>query len=206
MNDSATIFDDRETVEFLRDHPHLLAIADAVTATQGQPSTVRRHRWPLLVAAAAAIALVAGLSLVLIPQSSHKPGGGGDVPEGLRLIPDGPIGSAIGVKMEAPAPAGNATLKLQVLRAAYPPGADPNSFNPDWHVVYESQVPMTEATKGDPAKGDNPLWTWSGTLSTRNWSGGCQKNGFIYSINATVLDSTGVPAAIDKGDWLTCAG
>ena len=126
--------------------------------------------------------------------------------EGLTLIPDGPIGSAIGVKMEAPAPAGNATLKLQVLRAAYPPDADPNSFNPNWHVVYESQVPMIEATKGDPAKGDNPLWTWSGSLSTSDWAGGCQKNGSIYSISATVLDSNGVPAAIDKGDWLTCAG
>ena len=36
MSTGATIFDDRETVEFLRDHPHLLAIADAVRATQSE--------------------------------------------------------------------------------------------------------------------------------------------------------------------------
>jgi hypothetical protein len=42
VNRGATILDDRETVELLRDHPHLLAIADAVRATQG-----KRNRSPL---------------------------------------------------------------------------------------------------------------------------------------------------------------
>lgn len=155
--------------------------------------------------ATACVFLAAGLSFALIPQSGHAPRAGrGDPLQGLTLIPDGPIGSSIGVEMKAPV--GNATLQLQVLRATYPPDVDPNSFHPDWKVVYQKQVPMTEVTKGDAAKGDNPLSTWSGTLSTSDWSGGCQKDGFIYSINATVLDSNGTPAAVDKGDWLTCAG
>lgn len=55
MTSGATIFDDRETVDFLRDHPHLLAIADAVRATQSEGTARFRRQKPLLVAAAVAV-------------------------------------------------------------------------------------------------------------------------------------------------------
>jgi hypothetical protein len=202
VNSGATIFDDRETVEFLRDHPHLLAIADAVTATQRQPSTVRRHRWPLLVAAAVAVAVVAGLSFALIPQSRHVPHGG-DIAQGLTLTPDdGTFGSSVHATVYAPV--GNATLQLQVLREPNEPGTEPSTEKSQ--VVYQERVPMTEVTKGDSAKGDNPSSTWSGSLSTSDWSGGCQK-GYLYAINASAFDSSGEPAALLGGTgWRTCAG
>jgi hypothetical protein len=58
VNGGATIFDDQETVEFLRDHPHLLAIADAVRATQSNRTRSALRRTPLLVAAVVACALL----------------------------------------------------------------------------------------------------------------------------------------------------
>jgi len=80
----ATIFDDRETVELLRDHPHLLAIADAVRATQGDRARSLRRRKPLLIAAAAAGSAVvaAATAFLLIPgASSHHTAAGGHPPQ-----------------------------------------------------------------------------------------------------------------------------
>ena len=79
MTNGATIFDDRETVEFLRDHPHLLAIADAVRATQSEGTRSLRRRKPLLAAAAAAAsAVVAALiAFLAVPgASSHHTAAG----------------------------------------------------------------------------------------------------------------------------------
>ena len=64
MNRGATILDDRETVEFLRDRPELLAIADAVRATQPQPKAIRRRWRPLLAAAAVLAAALAATALL----------------------------------------------------------------------------------------------------------------------------------------------
>ena len=81
MNNGATIFDDRETVELLRDHPHLLAIADAVRATQsGRPSLAHRRK-PLLVAAAALVACGTAAAVTIsfaLPSASspHSPASG----------------------------------------------------------------------------------------------------------------------------------
>ena len=61
MNHGATILDDRETVDFLRDHPDLLAIADAVRATQGTGARSRPHRKLVLVAAAVAACAAAAI-------------------------------------------------------------------------------------------------------------------------------------------------
>ena len=69
--DERTAFSDPETVEVLRDHPDLLAIADAVAATGVRP----RRRLPLgrvgLVAAVAAVAVAVAL------VSPWQGGGGG---------------------------------------------------------------------------------------------------------------------------------
>ena len=66
MTSGAAIFDDRETVELLRDHPQLLAIADAVRATQTRRTFLAHRRRPLLVAAAALVACgAAALTIAL---------------------------------------------------------------------------------------------------------------------------------------------
>lgn len=75
MNSGATIVDDRETVELLRDHPHLLAIADAVRATQGERtrSALPHKRLWLAVAAAVACAAVAALiAFLAVPGGSSQ--------------------------------------------------------------------------------------------------------------------------------------
>lgn len=59
MKDDPTIFGDRETVELLAADPQLLAIADAVTATQHKEARAWRPRVRLLLAAAAVVALSA---------------------------------------------------------------------------------------------------------------------------------------------------
>lgn len=97
MNGDATIFDDRETVEFLCDHPHLLAIADAVRATQSKPTSTARRR-SLLVAAAAAAVLAAAATLIaalVIPGARpHHTAAGGGPPHPITVsgdAPDGPV-------------------------------------------------------------------------------------------------------------------
>lgn len=161
----------------------------------------RRRRWTLVAVGAVTIALAAGLSFYLIPRSTNTPHpGGASASEGLTVGPTGPFGSTIDVMVDAPV--ANATLQLQVLREQDEPGADPSTEKSQ--VVYETRVPMTDVNNAD-AKG-GPLSTWSGTLSTSDWSGGCQQ-GFIYSITARAFDSTGELAALLGGSsWRTCEG
>jgi hypothetical protein len=86
VNSGATIFDDRETVEFLRDRPHLLAIADAVRATQRERTRSALRRKPLLIAAAAALVACATAAALIavfaVPgTSSHHTAVGSGPPE-----------------------------------------------------------------------------------------------------------------------------
>ena len=84
MNTGATILDDRETVELIGGHPHLLAIADAVRATQVRRTSLAHRRRPLLVAAAglAACGAAAALTVVLaVPGATqHSGAGSGTLP------------------------------------------------------------------------------------------------------------------------------
>lgn len=73
MNSGATILDDRETAELLRDHPHLLAIADAVRATQGKRTRSAFRRTPLLVAAVVACATAGALIAFLVVPAASSP-------------------------------------------------------------------------------------------------------------------------------------
>lgn len=97
MNGGATIFDDRETVEFLRDHPHLLAIADAVRATQSEGTGSMLRRKPLLIAAAAvAVCATAAASIAFLAASrasSQHSGtrGHGRTPHHIALAPANPV-------------------------------------------------------------------------------------------------------------------
>lgn len=92
MNGGATIFDDRETVEFLGDHPHLLAIADAVRATQGERTRSAR---PLVIAAVGLIAATAlgfGVSTLFQGSGRQSPSAGRAEPGITTLGNDNPFG------------------------------------------------------------------------------------------------------------------
>jgi hypothetical protein len=82
VKSGATILDDRETVELLSERPDLLAIADAVRATQSRPGGLgfRRVKGPVLAVVAFAVvtgAVVGGLTLTghnaPAEKTAHKP-------------------------------------------------------------------------------------------------------------------------------------
>ena len=86
MNASRSAYADYEVVDLLADDPELLAIADAVAATQPRPG--RRRRWPQLAALAAVVAVVVTTGLAVMPQR------GGDHPflaDALAAIGRGPV-------------------------------------------------------------------------------------------------------------------
>lgn len=101
MNSGATIFDDREAVELLREHPHLLAIADAVRATQSEATRSLLRRKPLLLAAVAACAVVAALIafLAVSGASSHHTAAGGGSPQHPITVDGGAPGSGSAVQV-----------------------------------------------------------------------------------------------------------
>jgi hypothetical protein len=81
---------DLEAVELLRDSPDLVAIADAIVATQ-RPA--RRSRTVVRLLAAAATLIVAGVVVsVVAPWQGH---GGGLVDRALAAIGDGPVLHAV---------------------------------------------------------------------------------------------------------------
>ncbi|MBD0349000.1 MAG: hypothetical protein ICV59_07600 [Thermoleophilia bacterium] len=107
MNEPAVALD-LEVAALLADEPELLAIADAVAATQAQPP--RRRRWRRFVAVAAALA-AAGALLALVPY------GGGEsslLPEALAAIGHGPV---LHARIEAELPDTN-VVELATGRAA----------------------------------------------------------------------------------------
>lgn len=74
MNSGTTILGDRETIEFLRDHPQLLAIADVVRATQADRTLPMRRRTLLPVAAAVAACIAVAAPAILSPECSTRRG------------------------------------------------------------------------------------------------------------------------------------
>lgn len=98
MNSGATILDDLETVEVLRDHPHLLAIADAVRATQGERTGTARQTL-LLVAAVTALAGAAALIAVLVipgPRAHNTTAVGAPTHPKVTVATSGAPGNAPG--------------------------------------------------------------------------------------------------------------
>jgi hypothetical protein len=94
VSSGTTILDDRETVELLRDHPHLLAIADAVRATQGRGKGSMSRRKLLLFAAAVAACAAAAIGLgvsTLFQSSSRQDSGPGPVSPGAIRIDTTPL-------------------------------------------------------------------------------------------------------------------
>lgn len=207
MNRGATILDDRETVELLRDRPDLLAIADAVRATQSRPS---RYRRPLLLAAAAAAAIGAALAGLALSGAfgggatrtavSHPPVSRGmqaplDTPTIDYRFSGGTL-SSIAVTYRSPDASG-AVLQLEVLHSDSPP-AELYRGKGASQVVFHEQVAMSK--------------TWSGTLSPSDWAGGCQSGLYsieaaIYSAGSTIANPFDSTETTRMGSaWFSCDG
>ena len=98
MTRTSTIFDDRETVDILRERPDLLAIADAVSATLRQPARRFATRRRVVVAAAAVVACAAAVSVAVLTGAL-----GGSNPAGNQAN-QSVVGSGGGSAMLAPDP------------------------------------------------------------------------------------------------------
>lgn len=190
MKDDPTILDDRETVELLSARPELLAIADAVRATQRKEARAWAPRARFLLAAAALVALSAVFALAFSGNSGvHKPresrhnfkveasGSGKDSvvstpssssyqpsPDQLDYIvtrTDGAISSiAVTVRGEV----ADSTAHLQVrMQGTHSSGAG--------RVVFSRTVSLN-STPSPPVRG--LVSEWTGTLSPSDWDGGCQ--------------------------------
>lgn len=91
MTGGATILDDRETVELLCGRPELLAIADAVRATNGRRTRSALRRTQLLVGAAVACTAAAA-SIVFFGVSGSRPAANGPLPTTIAAdAPAGPV-------------------------------------------------------------------------------------------------------------------
>lgn len=153
------------------------------------------------LAVAACALLAAGLAYALIPTSSGAPSGGFAV-QGLTLAPDdGVIGS--NVKVSVSAPIAHGSLEIKVIRVPNQPGTDPAAETSQ--VVYQDRVPMTEVYPGGVANGDSPRSTWSGSLSTSDWAGGCASR-YLYAVEALATESASGagPGSSDRSRWFSC--
>jgi uncharacterized membrane protein len=144
VKNGATILDDRETVELLHDHPQLLAIADAVRATQGKPARSsppspltallrrsaparRRSRALRWAGALVALALASGAAAIAVTTTAS---GGQSIDNLLsqvqhsfgdhRLLSASVNGSTLTVTVAAPdePSAVSATFEAQMLASA----------------------------------------------------------------------------------------
>jgi len=186
VKDDPTILGDRETVELLSSQPELLAIADAVRATQREDARAWIRLPRLLVAAAA----LAGLAAVFAFAFTGGSGGErtragidsakcpGSEPLGActdyteyaylsfgaldyRIARDDGAISTIAVTIRNRFVGG--TAELRVLVAG--------------RVVFSEPVPLSEVAAPTGPTGYAGLVLlseWSGALSPNQWDGGCQ--------------------------------
>lgn len=104
----------------------------------------------------------------------------------------------------------DATMQLRVLHSDSSSVADARSGSSQ--VVFHEQAPMTNtgATAPDAAHA-----TWSGTLSTSDWQGGCQAG--LYQIQTTVYQTGSAitdpfsttspsPREFSATEWFSCDG
>ena len=164
MSSGATIFDDRETVELLRDHPHLLAIADAVCATQTTRTrpTYSMGSSPTHDVAVIARAIRPGTSQERMPAptNSHTASSDRSTPLGWTCVCSAAVsGSRTACRRRISSPANTRGYSINrrrvgswtsaVLRAPWrarrcrPLGAPPRCPGPcsrEWIMVFRSRV------------------------------------------------------------------
>lgn len=111
---------------------------------------------------------------------------------------------SIGVTVNAPLR--DAALLLRVLRGnRFAPGTSIRA-TPSRQVVFEQEVSMGNiASPPEGPRGTVALSTWSGTLWSKDWEGGCQKA--LYTVQAEVTPVIPPPHAegiSTSSPWFTC--
>jgi hypothetical protein len=151
--------------------------------------------------AVAAICAAAGAAVVF----SGAPGGGvdplgpgprGGVPIDLSFVRDAD-GALVSVDMTIRAATLGGTAQLQVVRGE----VDSSVAVPPDVVVFQEEVPMTNIASplsGPP--GTVMLSTWSGTLSTSDWSGGCQRGPYEIAVNVVNVSPESNPDGRTRGE------
>jgi len=190
MKDGTTIFDDLATVELLSKQPELLAIADAVRATQ-HPEARARRPWIVLAAATvAALAAVGALALAgaFGGHATHVVAGY-PPPDFLDYTitraDDGTI-SSIAVTARAATLGGTAHIEVV---ESHMDGPVPSTTG---RVVFREDVPMTDIPSPPTGpQGTVALSEWSGTLSSRDWDGGCQNAPYWFTVKVSPANGEG---------------
>lgn len=216
MKDDPSILSDRETVELLSADPELLAIADAVRATQ-RKGTRTWARPRLLLLAAALVALSAMFAFAFEGASGgHRAAfSARDAQTGLFVPtqvrgrdwrdaarPGCPLGSRAcyeygaltsGLEYTFTRTDGAiSSIALTVHGPAAGGTAEVRIVRGDdpWKlVVFSEQVRLTPAAPVGPT-GFVPDSEWSGTLSPSAWDGGCEDAPYWIEANPTPADET----------------
>jgi hypothetical protein len=153
-----------------------------------------RLRYALFAVAAICAAVAAAAVLTGRPGAEQpgglRPGPLGGPPLDMSFVRDaGGALTSLGVTVRAATLGG--TAHLQVVRGE----VDSSVAVPPDDVVFEQQVPMTNIASplsGPP--GTVMLSIWSGTLSPRDWRGGCQRGPYEIAVNVSPASNpTGAP-------------
>lgn len=171
------------------------------------PPALTSRRWRLTaLAAAAATCAVAGAAIY---AAAH---GGTDAARPRTTTPAHPLGfdpitlgfsrsgqDITSVAVTVQASIADAAMQLQVVQGSpYGPASSRQT-------VFQEDVPMTNVSSPAPGpSGTAALSTWSGTLSTSDWEGGCQDT--PYSVIATVVPSGSSFASPPNGSMITEEG
>jgi hypothetical protein len=215
---------DRELMEMLGDDPELLAIADALVQTwaetQGREAAGRivRRRVLLVAAVVSSVALaaiaVAVSGLVGSSRPGSRPHPGRGIPMAfhpLTLDFARNAGAVTAIAITVNAPIRDASLEIHVLRSSASQPLQAMQNQADAQVVYKGQLPMTNiASPVSGPPGTVALSTWSGTLSTSDWDGGCQHA--LYTVEAVAVPvgssfETPLPdgSQVVTAQWFTCS-
>lgn len=171
-----------------------------------------------VVSAGAALALAGAAVLIVTTQAPQKssapPRSHSSMPPGFQPLALSFTSGTQGVTsidVTVNSPISDASLQIEVLRsdAAQPLQAELQS-PADQQVVYQAQIPMSNvASSTNGAPGTVPMATWSGVLSTTDWTGGCQNA--LYSVVAKIAAPSGsyssfsAPEDTFEGQWFNCS-
>jgi hypothetical protein len=205
--------------ELERRKQHLLSEIARDAHPRRRPSFALAPRRLAVVGAGAALAVAGVAALVITTQapqspstvssSSHSAMPPGFQPLALTFASGAQGVSSINVTVNSPI--SDASLQIQVFRSdASPPDQGETQSPADPQVVFQEQIPMTNISS--PATGPGgtvALATWSGVLTTSDWTGGCQNA--LYQVVAEIAAPSGsyssfsAPADTFKWRWFTCS-
>ncbi|MGH3010012.1 MAG: hypothetical protein ACRDLM_11490 [Gaiellaceae bacterium] len=100
-----------------------------------------------------------------------------------------------------------AALNIEVLHTDVPL-SELQGTNPETQLVFSEQTPMTATGSTTP---DTAWWTWSGTISPSDWSGGCTDGSYgirfaVATAGTSIADAFASGTGTDRTGiaWFRC--